>query len=177
MKCLIKRPGYVGKRKSERYRGWDEEFGKGNWELIWIFGESLLDFNQACMIYTDAYYHDSFKREKLWRKIFRIGEDVYDNSTSNVSSGLDFNVQEATSTHIQDIAVRWVGLRRGWTFQGNHFVQIRGPESEGYELTPGVVEFHEPELIIPPDISPKWASPSSVEAFYQNNRFLAIRNS
>ena len=171
---LIERPGYSGKRKKERHEEWDKRFGKGKWRFIWSWGDILIDFEQACLIYEDAYFQDSFKREKLWKSLFSIASDFYDNAETNVNSRLDYNIQEAISTHIQDIAVRRVGIRRGWKCSGSRLVQIRGKESEGFHLMPGVVEFHLPRMIEKPYIQPKWASPTSVESFYQNNKWLAI---
>jgi len=171
---LIKRPRYIGKEKEEKYKEWNEQYGKGNWYFKWKFGEHLLDFWQACLIYEDAYFMDSLKREKLWKHLFSIAKNFYDNSQTNIDSGLNYNVQESSSTHLQDIAVRRVGIRRGWKMEGKIYVQIRGPESKGYELMPGKIDFHLPKLIEKPDISPIWANPKSVESFYQNNRWLTI---
>lgn len=171
----IERPGYLGKRKQEKYEEWDKKFGKGNWDLIWKWGEITLNFEEACRIYEDAYYNDSFKREGIWNVIFTVASDIYDNSETNVNSGSDYTIQEEPSTHLQDIAVRRVGIRRGWKFKGNRLVQIRGRRSEGYELMPGIVPFHLPYLIEHPNIAPNWADTKSVESFYQNNRWLAIK--
>ena len=171
---MIERPGYIGKRKAERYAEYDGKYGKGNWKFMWEWGELFLDFVPACHIYTQAYLQDSFQREDLWKDLFGKALNFYDNNPSNVNSGLDFNIQEAASIHIQDIAARWVGLFRGWKFKGNRLIQIRGPESEGHLLMPGIVQFHKPELIVIPNIAPKWAAANSVESFYQNNRWLVV---
>src|SRR3989344_2286815 len=172
---LIERPGYLGRKKLERHKEWDEKFGIGDWEFVWKFGNNFTDFLGACQIYEDAYFQDSFKREDLWRRIFENAHDVFDDAETNVNSELNYEIQEAYSTHLQDISVRRIGIRRGWKFKGNRLIQIRGQESEGYLLMPGNVPFHFPELIEQPNISPKWAQPESVEAFYQNNRWISLR--
>jgi hypothetical protein len=171
----IERPGYMGKRRIEKYLEFDKKYGKGNWEIVWEWGEMILDFKGACKIYEDAYFFDSMNRVDLWKHIFSIASNVYDNNTTNINSGLDYKIQEAISIHIQDIAVRNVGLRRGWKFKGDQLIQIRGPKTEGYELMPGIVPFHNPELILAPNIAPKWAGERSVESFYQNNRWLVVK--
>ena len=173
---LIERPSFLGRKKEKVHAQWNERFGENNWSLIWRLGEHLLDFNQACLIYEDSYFLDSFNREPLWKNIFSIASNVYDNSETNVQSGLDYTIQEASSTHLQDISVRRIGLRRGWNFEGSELVQIRGPESKGYQLMPGIVPFHLPDLIEKPNLSPKWASPTSVESWYQNNKWLALKS-
>jgi hypothetical protein len=172
---LVERPGYIGKRKAEKYAAWDAKHGKDNWIFAWKWGELLLDFEKACKIYEDAYFMDSLRREAEWLELFENARDFFDNAETNVNSGLDYKVQEAASVHIQDIAVRNVGMRRGWKCKGDRLIQIRGPESEGYWLMPGLVRFHMPHLIERPDILPSWANPDSTEAFYQNNRWLALK--
>ncbi len=178
---LIERPGYIGKRKQEKHSEWDKRFGKGNWDFIWKLGENFLNFEQACQVYEDSYFMHSFRIESIWRKIFADAKDVYDNAKTNINSGLDYKIQESNLTHLQDISVRRVGMRRGWKFRGERLIQIRGPESEGHLLTPGLIPFHlyhplSPELMIErPNIAPKWADADSVESFYQNNRWLAIK--
>jgi nicotinate-nucleotide adenylyltransferase len=104
--------------------------------------------------------------------------DVYDIQPSNVESGLDYHKQECTATHLQDIAVRRVLVRLGRSFKGDHLVQIRGHESEGYRLNPGKVPFHEPESIIEPTFAPgRWWDAHSVEDFWQSNKVLEVRAS
>ncbi|MBL7058938.1 hypothetical protein ISS08_00605 [Candidatus Pacearchaeota archaeon] len=173
---LIERPGFLGKEKERKYLEWDERFGKDNWELGWKWGNIIIDFEWACKIYEDAYFFDSFNRERLWKKLFSQARDFYDNDKSNVQSRTNYLEQESSSTHIQDISVRRVGIRRGWERDGNELIQIRGPETKGYQLMPGIVKFHIPEMIESPNIVPDWADPLSVEAFYQNNRWLYIKS-
>src|SRR3990167_2717471 len=173
---LIERPGYLGRKKRERHEEWDRKFGKNNWTFVWKFGERQLSFEEACLVYEDAYLRDSSdrKREKIWKDLFANAWDVYDNSETNVNSGSDYTIQEAYSTHLQDIAIRRVGIRRGWKFKGEKLIQVRGSESEGYLLMPGIVRFHFPKMIKMPDgvnLAPSWAHPKSVESFYQNNRW------
>ena len=172
---LIERPGFIGRKKQEKYKEWNEKYGEDNWGFIWKWGGLLIDFKQACLTYEDAYYKDSFERERLWKNLFFKAKDFYDNVETNVNSGTNYSIQEAYSTHLQDIAVRRVGLRRGWKMKGTRLIQIRGPESEGHELMPGKVKFHEPEKIERPDMLPWWAEPNSAEAFYQNNRWLFVK--
>lgn len=171
---LVEKPGFLGRRRTEKQEQWNKKYGKGKWELVWRVGDLVLDFKDACKIYEDAYFMDSYEREELWRNLFSQARDFFDNAETNVNSGTDYMIQEAYSHHLQDIAVRNVGIRRGMKMTGNELIQIRGPETKSYELMPGIVEFHEPKLIETPRIHPEWARPNSVEAFYQSNRWLAI---
>lgn len=172
---LIERPGFLGRKRAEKQVEWDLKYSAEKWQLVWKFGDLILDFREAGRIYEDAYFMDSFKRQDLWEHLFSIAKDFYDNSETNVNSGTDYNKQESYSHHLQDIATRRVGIRRGWKMQGDRLIQIRGPETEGYQLMPGIVNFHLPDLIETPRLQPIWASPNSVEAFYQSNRWLAVK--
>ena len=62
--------------------------------------------------------------------------EVYDNSFTNIESGLDYNIQETYSTHLQDVFIRRALKILGKEFKGNHPIEIRGRghESEGYCL-------------------------------------------
>ena len=173
---LIERPGYLGRKRDEMHERWNKEYGKSNWTFVWNFGERQLNFLEACRIYEDAYFMDSFAREPAWVWLFQNAKDVFDDAETNTTSSLDYQKQETNRTHLQDIAIRNVGRRRDWKFSGDRLIQVRGPESEGYIFTPGLVPFHLPKLIEQPNIAPKWAEPNSVESFYQNNRWLALVN-
>lgn len=172
---LVERPGFLGRKRNEKQVAWDLQYGSGNWALVWKVGDLILDFRDACRIYEDAYFMDSFKREDLWRNLFSKARDFFDNAETNVNSGTDYMIQESYSHHLQDIAVRRVGIRRGMKMTGDELIQIRGPKTKGYELMPGVVKFHEPGLITTPVIHPEWATPDSAEAFYQSTRWLAVK--
>src|SRR4030042_5744519 len=164
---LIERPGFLGRKRKENQEKWDLKYKPGKWQLVWKWGDFIIDFEEACKIYEDAYFMDSINREDIWKELFKRAKDFYDNAESNVNSRTDYTKQEAYSHHIQDIAARRVGIRRGWKMQGNRLIQIRGPETEGHQLMPGIVEFHFPKMIETPRIHPNWANPNSVESFYQ----------
>jgi hypothetical protein len=101
--------------------------------------------------------------------------EVYDHELRDIESGLDYLVQKGSATHIQDIAIRNVAFKRGYKFRGKEPVQIHSKKSfYGSELTPGVVPFHEPELIKKPHVVGWWKK-DSVEDFYQSNKTLQVR--
>lgn len=89
----------------------------------------------------------------MWQDLLAVATDVYDHDLSNCASGLDYTRQEGAATHLQDIAIRRVALRRGWRFTGDELVQIRSHSSYwGNLLSPGRVPFHLPEHIV----TPRW---------------------
>ena len=142
---------------------------------MWRWNNEAIPFITACQLYEDGYYADSCKREGLWRELVSTAKDVYDHHESNTLSGLDYLIQEGGATHLQDIAIRRVVLRKGWNFEGKTLVQIRShAEYWGANLSPGRVPFHLPELIVSPHLE-SWWNHNSIEDFWQSNKILQIR--
>ena len=172
----VERPGYFGKERSRTFASYDQEYGRGNWRLTWKWGNLELDFMDACLVYEDGYYHDSFKREDVWRRLQRAAKDVYDIEERDIHSKCNYRIQQGRAVHIQDIAIRRVFRRRGWEFEGDDLIQIRHEKScLGNELSPGAVPFHEPEMIKEPHIVLYWCKDNTVEVFYQSNKTLQVR--
>jgi hypothetical protein len=105
--------------------------------------------------------------------------ECYDNNPTNIASGCDYTIQEQTSVHIQDIALRNCLKRFGLWFEGpkSKLLQIRSQDSNGYIFGPGNVPFYNPDLIDygPPDLTPQWANKGSVESFWQNTKYLQVK--
>ena len=170
----FERPGFFGSKKQEKIDSYNQMFGDNNWRLVWSWLDDFVDFDIACQLYEDGYYNDSFKREKIWEELIKTASNVYDHEESNILSGFDYNFQEGNSTHLQDISIRRVVLRRGWKFQGDELIQIRSHSDYfGKNLSPGRVPFHMPEHIIEPHLK-KWWDKDSIEDFYQSNKYLQI---
>lgn len=172
----LNRPGFSGRKRDQKIAQWNESYGNGNWKLAWFWGDNVIGPSMTYQLYEDAYYHDSQNREELWKKLISVAKDVYDHTLSNIESKLDYFHQEGKATHLQDIAIRRVVLRRGWGFQGNEYVQIRSQSSYwGEQLSPGKVSFHLPEMIVDPRIK-WWWDHNSIEDFYQSNKVLQVKN-
>ena len=167
--------GFFGKGKKAVFSQLDQRFGEGNWKQRWYIDGKIEDKTGAIQHYEDAYFHFLQGTPNVLDWLVRTASEVYDNAPSNVNSGLDYAVQECEATHLQDIAVRRVLRRLGKQFNGDHLVQIRGHESEGYALNPGQVPFHKPGLIIPSSLKHAWWNGDSVEAFYQHNKALLVK--
>jgi hypothetical protein len=171
----IERPGYFGKKRDEIFKQYDGKYGACNWKIMWNWNDKIIPQNIACLIYEDAYFADSFKREDLWKELITAAKDVYDHQESGIESGLDYSVQKGNATHLQDISIRRVILRRGWKFSGDKLVQIRShSEYWGKNLSPGRVQFHMPELICSPHLE-HWWDLNSIEDFYQSNKVLQVK--
>jgi len=66
-------------------------------------------------------------------------------------------------------------MRLGKEFNGNHLVEIRGHNSEGYALNPGQVAFHLPHMIMQPEFKDDWMNLGSIESFWQSNKIVQIQ--
>ena len=182
----IERPGYFGKKRDELIVRWNKEHGEGNWRLVWNFGDNFLDRTASLRVYEDAYYEFLKVNPQILEWLVNTASNVYDTAPSNVRAGLSYDVQETPNAHLHNIAIRWAVLRNGESFRGNQVMQVRGPGTEGERLSPYLVPFHKPELILPDagDVKDygykgKWwrklGIPLSVEEFYQHNKQLQVR--
>jgi hypothetical protein len=166
--------GHFGARRDEIKSDLDSKLGKGNWRIRHIWGEQIIDDEMTFQIYEDAYYEFLKERSEVLDLLLRTAQNDYNNAISNIQSGLDYHIQENEADHLQDIAIRRVVLRLGKKFEGNSIVQVRGQNSEGYALSPGVVPFHLPDMIKEPHLE-GWWNKDSIEDFYQSNKVLQVR--
>ena len=167
---VLGRPGYSGTQGKQRRKRCDHLFGEEGWRTMHVWKRALLDRGGATLLYEQAYEHEFEANPRLLAWVTEYGE-VYDNSLTNLGSGCDYGAQEASSTHLQDIAVRRVLLRKGLLFRGTKLLEIRGPSSSGYRLNPGQIGFHVPEHIVQPPVEGWWKA-GSIEDFWQSNKVL-----
>ncbi|UCD55254.1 MAG: (d)CMP kinase, partial [Candidatus Omnitrophota bacterium] len=168
------RPGYYGKKRSETEKMLNRWYGKGNWQERYMIAGKLISKDERLKYYEDAYYYFFLKNPDELERLLSQASDVYDNDPSNVESGFDYNIQETTASHLQDIAIRRVVRRLGKEFRGNRLVQIRGgTNSEFAHLNPGDIPFHQPELIPEPHLKGWWQK-DSIEDFYQSTKVIAL---
>lgn len=180
MKKLVDRPGYFGRRRDEKVAALNAQYGEGKWRLIWLLGEAndprsrRYDFIAACRyLYERSYFEFLKERPEDIDFICSFGECI-DNAPTNVGCGLDYSIQEAFSTHIQDIAIRNVLYLLKRKFEGppDKILVIRSQDSEGYKFGPGNIPFLWPEAIHPETKVPRWANTGSVEDFWQSNKWI-----
>jgi len=176
-----KRPRPMAFRKRAVERDLDGLFGPANWKFGWRWLDGILDCTQALALYESAYIHHLRAQTETLDWLCDSASDVYDWSTSNMNSGEIYDMSDQKAAHYQDVAVRVAVRVLGRHFQGDHPVQIRGKDSEGYRLNPGHVPFHLPWAIRQPETCQGGADPrnwwdkGSVESFWQNNRVLLHR--
>ena len=176
----IERPGYLGKKRDEVQGLWTRKFGKDNWRLAYQWGSLILPRCEGIQIYEDAYY-EFFKRDPATLEwLVSTASNVYDTAPTNIQAGFDYENQETPNNHIHDVAIRRSVMRLGKEFSGDHLVHVRWTGSEGYQINPGVVSFHLPNMIVPgviKDYGGKgiWWHDQTIEDFYQRNKVLQVR--
>ncbi|MFC1762205.1 hypothetical protein ACFL6U_08995 [Planctomycetota bacterium] len=168
------RPGYLGKTKQSEDNKREHQYGCDNWRTAFAWGNQVITYNTALQLYEDGYLEHFKRHPDILEWLLSTAANVYDNSDSNILSGVDYSIQETNSTHLQDIAIRRCVLRLGREFTGDHLVEIRDHESEGFRLNPGQIPFHIPEMIVQPE--PKgWWKLGSIESFWQSNKVFQVR--
>jgi hypothetical protein len=192
---LVGRPGYFGKQRDRIFEKYDLFYGKGNWEIGWVFGENLtwdndrlsirgeyqlLEFPENCKPYEESYYQYFANHRSELEWITNNYKDVFDNSPTNVNSRLDYTKQEkGIGTHIQDIAIRNVVNKFGLKFQGEGLLQVRtGVGGPGENWSPMNIPFYETKWIMQPKLNGWWDKgvPDSVECWYQSNKVLMAKH-
>lgn len=173
----LHRPGYFGRKRDEKIKQYNNEYGEGNWRLSWIVNNLPYNFGEACILFYEESYYQYLKDKKEDLDFICSFGECIDNANTNIQSGLDYNKQEAYSTHIQDIAVRNVLKKVARKFEGpsDRILVIRSKDSEGFRWGPGNIPFYEPKLITKPELCPKWANKGSVESFWQSNKWIQIK--
>jgi nicotinate-nucleotide adenylyltransferase len=169
----VGRPGFVRHGRKRRGRKLDTALGEGNWRICHSWQGQMIERDEALQLYEEAYFEFLRNSPEILDWLCATASEVYDIEPSNVESGLDYFVQESKATRLQDISVRRCLKRLGREFGGDHLVQIRGHNSEGYCLNPGKVPFHDPESIVKPSLAHNaWWDENSIEDFWQSNKIL-----
>lgn len=172
---LIERPGYFGKRRDKKIAAYNDLYGEGGWTIVWTTPWGFMEFNAACRYLYERSYFEYLRNRPEDLTFITSHLEVFDNDISNIDSKCDYMIQEAKSTHIQDIAIRNVLQLLGLEFDktANEFLEVRGSESRGFAFNPGNVPFFDKKWIIGPSLCPKWAQEGSVEDFWQSNKWIA----
>ncbi len=176
----IERPGYLGKKRDETFSYWNNIYGKDNWRIMYQWGSFVIQRREALQIYEDGYYEFFKSNTSKLEWLVSTASDIYDTAPSNVNAGFDYEYQETINNHIHDISIRRAVLRLGKEFHGNHLIHVRDTRSEGWELSPGIVPFHLPNMILKEEIKDYggngiWWKSDTIEDFYQRNKILQTR--
>ena len=174
---IVDRPGYFGHKRQRRCTFYDNLFGVGRWREMWEVDGRSVPFDHAVSLYDESYYLHLQAHPEVVEFITSFGE-CYDNDPSDIRCGCTHD-EQSCPRHIQDISVRRALKRLGVWFYGpnDKLLNIRGPESNGFELNPGRIPFCQPELILThhrAGTKPIWANDFSVEHFWQSNKVIVV---
>jgi hypothetical protein len=151
-----------------------------NWRIAYQWGNLVVPRKMGLQLYEDGYYEFLKDRPSMLEWLIGTACDIYDTAPTNVQAGLDYYIQETPDNHIHDVAIRRAVLRLGEWFHGGHLVNIISTDSEGAVLSPGIVPFHLPKMIVSGEIKDYgrisiWWDPRTIEDFYQRNKVLQVR--
>lgn len=172
-KEILHRPGYFGSRRLWFKEHYDELYGEGGWMECWEYSGDILPFEDAVYLYDLSYM--LFLREHRWIAELIAAEywECYDNSPDNIRAGCNHDPL-AVPRHLQDVSVRKALRAMGLSFNQDksNLLEIRGPKSNGYLLSPMIVTFVEPGRISPFGPAEDWVKKGSVEEFWQRNKVI-----
>ncbi len=171
---ILGRPGYAGKKKEIRRKELQEKFGEGNWKIQHFVNNRLLSREEALEYYETSYYHFFQKNPEILEWLITYAQDVYDTAPTNVKSALDYSKQETDAAHLHDIAIRRSIKKIGREFQGDVLLEVRGENSEGYIISTSQIPFHQPSMILKPQLK-GWWNKNSLESFWQSNKVLLVK--
>jgi len=157
----VERPGYLGKRKEIEYARWNNQYGEGDWRLVWetAKGETWFYGDVFWKIYVPGYtiyFLGHLDEAEYLTKEFSY---AYDKDMICRNEAFDPNaLYEKTGRPNQfhnvafNIALEY-GL--GLSFQGGRLIQVREgkPETsvetwpEGWRWSPGRIATVRPDLI------------------------------
>lgn len=165
----------LGTQRGLVIRQLNKTYGFLTWRFAWkVAPDRCVPFRRAVALYEKSYeIHLRTHPEKLHYLVTEAC-DVFDNDESNVVSGVNYFIQGAKLTHLQDIAIRRVMQTLGQSFCGNRLIRVRktrNADAIGRSLSPKFVTFCDPEIVqlfSPTDQHPV----PTVEDFWQNNRVV-----
>jgi hypothetical protein len=166
--------------------------------------EALLEYEQSYRIYFYNHPHVVDFLVKYCGNVYDYQvENVYDSnyeqSGTNRNHYQDIIIRRIISELVRDPSwsdiietesgeVELIDLTTGQTchveraqgFRGNFLLQVRGPESPGFFLSPAVIPIHDPTLLIPNSHVNSWFSKEgcghmSVEAFWQFSKVIEVK--
>lgn len=171
-------PGFLGSRRPAVEARLDRLFGRAGWKTQHVVAGRLAGEAAALAFYERGYIEHFRKNPDVLNWLCQNHSDVYDTAPSNVTSGLDYSAQElpGKGRHLHDIAIRRAVKALDRRFEGTELLEVRGPNSKGFCLSPGEIPFAFPDLIPKteiPTVRPWW-KPGTIEDFYQRSRRIVV---
>lgn len=170
------RPGHLGPRRDDFISHMDRLFGSPYWEFEHVINGHRFSVDRAFELFEKGYENYFKENPSQLEWLVKNYQDVYDTCPENTKSGLDYSKQETPDRgqHIHDIAIRRAIKTLGRTFEGDKLLHVRGHETEGHHLSPGVVPFNVRGINFY-SFSNGWWESGSIEDFYQGTRHVFVR--
>jgi hypothetical protein len=130
-----------------------------------------MEVEEAAAFVEAAYLTHLLEQPRVLDRLLYQAADVYENSRTNVRSGLDYSLQERRDVHVYDIAIRRVLKALAREFSGYQLLRIAGRSCQFAPLNPATLPFHRPELIVEPALT-GWWQPGSLECFWRSNKIV-----
>ncbi len=147
-----------------------------NWRAGYEWGPFILDIRSGIQIYEEAYLKILSSRRDLLDCLVHTASNCYDTSPSNVDSECSYRIQEVIDSgqHWQDVTLRRCLIRLKTWFQGDHLLEVRGHNSEGFRFNPSELPFHLVSCLARPR-QYGWWNPDSIEDFSMSNFIVQVR--
>lgn len=185
----IERPGYLGKKKDEKYLLWNQKYGEGNWRLVneTATGEIFSYEDIIWKIYVPGYAMYFLKNQDEARFVTDNYSYAYDKDLISKESAFDIYClynKPGVANQFHNIAFNLaLEYFLGISFKGTHPLQVREgkpgtPDSEqpeGYRWSPGRIMAVRQDLIPKVDLGQTWWSSGTIEDFYQKSKSLQIK--
>jgi len=180
------RPGYLGKNKDHQIALWNEEFGLGNWRLVWILRSGqILNFRQIFEQYVWSYAKYFAGHPKEAEFLITNFSFAYDKELISRAEAFDpyalYN-KPGRPNQFHHVALN-MALEKvlRLPFAGLKPIQVRegkpGSDQnlwpEGWRWSPGRIPAANAELI-PEDNLPSWWQKGSIEHLYQSAKASLI---
>lgn len=170
------RPGHLGPRRENFIAHMDELYGSKYWDFEHVINGHRFPVERAFELFEKGYENYFKENPSLLEWLVKNFKDVYDTCPDNIKSGLDYKNQETPELgqHIHDIAIRRAINNLGRSFEGDKLLHVRGRETEGHHLSPGVVPFDVRGISFY-SFSNGWWKSGTIEDFYQGTRHVFVR--
>jgi len=181
----VERPGYLGKKKDEKFRLWDREFGKGNWRIVnqLVTGEIYSYEDIIYKVYMPGYEAYFLSHPDDLKFITQNFSYAYDKDQIDKDKAFDIYAlynKPGVANQFHHVAFNVaIEQRLGVSFKGSKPLKVREgkpgtPDSQqpdGYKWSPGRIPCTIAQLIPDPHIFGWWGY-NSIEDFYQSTKTL-----
>lgn len=165
----------LGTQRGVIIRQLNQTYGFLTWRFAWRLAiDRCVPFRIAVGLYEKSYELHLSTNPEVLQYLVANARDVFDNDESNVVSGVNYFIQGAKLTHLQDIAIRRAMRTLGQKFCGDRLIRVRKSRNSdpvGRSLSPKFVPFCASEIVQNFSPSEQHAVPM-VEDFWQNNRVI-----